>query len=1209
MKYAYKIFAIFFLVQQSLNAGFVFSNQSSTVNLGSGAKLQLGENITGWDGTLVRTDGSTVSGGEIVLESGVLRNDSTEVVLKGDFKQEENGNINLSGDNTLVIEGGSIDKIISVSGTGNRIEGKGGITEKIILYDAATVLTIAFDGTLEDIIELNSGTVKLDKDINLGGSSYIKGPGTVDGQGFASLKVSSVDGLWGYPLTFTGMNDVVLNVPLTLSAAWTFQGTNAINGCGGVVTAGTGGIFRVPNGATLALNNMTLQNIQNSTFDVADGGAITTSCTWLVLAENIEWTSGDIEIKGGTVLLMRDKSWVFRDEADLITGVVTLWIDTVDQTIAPQFGKYDENDDFTRYIDGGIVKQLTDQYKIDSLALQILLGGNVAGFIQLDRNASLNPNNQIHYTGDSTLSGSGAALTCAFVDRPQVKIDSGNTINMYDISFLRVNNNTFDIAENSKLKFGDDVQMELSDDWELNKGTIEMSGNSDVMKIRGVGGRKKLTVNPLYENSGFDIGSNTLMLEDIELTGVENITHATTIINGQKVVGSIGLVGSCIVNISESNDMNFTIQGKNSEIRLLTDSVTFNGKLLYGDTSDNSIKFNFALQEDSSSPTVNFGDGFCNLTSVGGRAGLKFINQFVNLNNRGTSSMVAGERSYLTGNEVNISTNPIKQTGAHFSLEGGFTLKSDTLDELIDISDVKGPQSFGDLLKGPTSAFLLKNRRKLLEKAELSYMDYLHGLKELTHFPLKSIRVPVPHFRVRHKLGLARAKGDVRIDDSGTVTGFAVSRTAPCTVHMTGNSVIEQRRARPLVSVPVRSPWAVVRSTDTSVDSIKADDTLYISGSNNKFIVHSDFECAGTMTIGEDAELTVELHNDATFYFGPKTDAAITSWALDSTSPYTLTIPKNAVIRFKGNGTVKFSDGSTIVFDGTLLPTSTAESESYDDDRPEFALEEFAQLRVDGHRRLNVTGNGKFYLSNNADFLVSDGYVKIGDEITDYFDFVVNRKSAMQVYIPKNYSASGYTPSSILAFVKGSFNLWFDREASFYIGDKGTIQTSFWEDLETQGFINSFLTTNRSKITIESGGALALGKNRYTSGTALYYPIVWSNLDSQISGNGVVRYSPFAGASTTIEGRLQDNDFETSALDNEALVKRLMRITAALTNAVDFYDSDGNYKLLTSSDVTVSLDATDTVSFESSRTGVVYGTHADGRNFRVLPNGKKISYN
>jgi hypothetical protein len=176
----------------------------------------------------------------------------------------------LSGDQEIFIEEGKLPLYAMVSGTGNKVHGSGSMQGKIIFSGSGSELTYGLDSEMLNDIDLNYGSLILDRDLVFSGGKALRTQGIVN--------LQSNDLIFnGHELNITSTvyfdgNDgsVNLNSSLFLSSQWTFSGDCILNGNGNILDLTNTGSLIIEKGSTLKFKDIHLINLSSENINALD---------------------------------------------------------------------------------------------------------------------------------------------------------------------------------------------------------------------------------------------------------------------------------------------------------------------------------------------------------------------------------------------------------------------------------------------------------------------------------------------------------------------------------------------------------------------------------------------------------------------------------------------------------------------------------------------------------------------------------------------------------------------------------------------------------------------------------------------------------------------------------------------------------------------------------------------------------------------------
>ncbi|MFC1854845.1 hypothetical protein ACFLY6_03205 [Candidatus Dependentiae bacterium] len=1193
------IIVCLFLIAHTLKCDISFSNKSSQIKLGDTSKLIVSSAIIDWNGTLVQGANSELQGESISFSNGV-REDSSEpeTFMKGSFTRVEDDAtyktdcIYLNGSKELDANGPVNEKII-VSGQNNKITGDARFQQGIVTFDEFTTLYLGLRGPVDQTIDLANSKIYLEDNLLLEKNVLITGTGTLNCNNY-SINLS---GSWGSQLTFVDVHPIWFDSAVTLSNVWTFQGDNVIN-AGSTVLDITNTFARIviDAGATLVINDALLHGMETGKFVFGDDDStLQISGGQIFLTRDVLMSNGNVVVDGTTTILTGSWGWIFTDQAQIDADDSALWIDSLNLTEdAAVFGEVGGSGVFSTLINTNSIRQVTDLSQVKSAVEQFLLSGALTGTVYLEKSFFMHPSNQLRFIGDTLLTASGASLIFSSVEDPQLVVLPYVIAAFQSIKLLKLNNNTFNIQPHGSVSFDPNVEVEFTEDMNITTGVYRLTGTDNVCSFRGSGGQRKLIFS---ETSGeqeplFAVRDGVLALEDINLSGLEYFTWENRLVDGEVITGAIALKGRSILTLDRDLDMNLIVEGRDNEIHLTENDLRVRGNITFGDLADNSLTIRFALQEDVDQLRLYLDGNAILLSSDVGRAGLRFEDFDVTVVNESGSSLIAGAHSYLGGNRLTVEKNPIRQLSRDFELETNLDLKSD-LPNPVDDTALRSPFDFKPD-PGFTTAFhrspKRQNKRSLIPPKKPD--NYFASAES------RAIRIPNPSLRIKKRMKSSEIRGTIRIEQEGVLTDFSTDTDLPLYLELSGGARVYTRVRRTRFS---RRPTRFHEDVDESlVETLKYEDKVYVSGTDNKVIVTGHLQVKGEIIMDEDAELVFEfddsLDTDKSVYFGHEVDGDV----------FNIEMPKSSSLIFQGSGEVKFEGGSTITCQGTELDqVEVAAGSSYEDDRPSIIFKSFAKLLVEEGDSIIIQGRGNLIFQDYAQAKITGGALQIGTASDDFFDIKADRNASIKVGVASSTSSDSFTAKMSLA--TGLFNLTFDRASNLAIRQGGLFEISLLSGQFQEGQILNFLFDGSSQLTVDNGGCLAFGQEKVAE-SIFGYTVPWDNIDSAITGDGYVALITQATSITSpaIEGKIQQRYFTNTSGDAFSVVKKLIVVSPTeLDDAVDFVDRSGNYKVITSQNQIVDMDIDDDVTRQDTTTGYVYGWKSDGREFRIFPNGTK----
>ena len=1220
---AFSLLAMFVV---NLSATISFSRQDSKFKLNTDAKLNIGTTIPSWTGTLEKRNGANVVGQNINFVEGIILTENNEGFLTGLYNSTGSDRIELQGNGRFDAEPGIVVQEFRVSGNNNRLEGQPLFNSAINFFDASTSLTIALQSKLNQNLNLNGGTLRLEDDLYLADDVLISGPGTVI-LNKQALNFPGKDSTWATAIDFEDAQEIKLHGKTILNSTWQFNGNTVLNGNGNILDLSGGGVLKLKNNATLYLVDLYLKGIDSSSFVFSnDNTTIYMSNVDVELDGNIDMSLGGIYVEGTTTFLLKTYDWTFDTNATLTIDGTTLWLDT--RILTPGELKIDkplfvdhiwqpgnDTDGMATHnfsvLNTGTVKETycgsitytSDVTPVEICPCKFLYEAPLTADVDLQCSCLIHPSKTIRIHDDLTINGNGATLFFADPEQSQFVVLPGKTVTLKNIQFVRLHSNTFDLRAtrdivvqqviDGKIKIDKNVEFELSESITFSHGRIiqisDSPNEANVFYVRGLAGNKNFEIAPdmnIYADFGavvvdrnlINTDINTIAFQEIELRGFE---HLKTV-EGINFVGAIGLVGGSIVNVGDVNltvppgqtepiNKVFVIQGLENKFALLKNNLKFNGTLSFADFGDNAIHFDFILRERIGNkvvggiPIVYFATDFLQLTSSFGHARIYFDDDEVSLNNEENAFLVF-ENSFLDINSLLVFNDPIWDLYDPASGGTPFVIEGRS----IESQDIPSPvvTDFG-VLSLPFKNMPTKNRRNtalhlVFDKELDSFSKNMNTLNDDDWDDIVFRKIDIPADAEDH------FPDNVKVDrlenmnrDLGNTYGRYLMNNAKVT-----NFYSSSDSGSP-VEILMASD-SIIEQDYTRVVTLKRNDKIYVAGDNNKIIVKNDLLILGDIVFYEDSELTFEF------------DERFKDLTITFSSIKTLDIKKGSRLIFTGRGTVLFANGSKIKL-----------SEPGQNNKSTLSLQNSSDLKMEDNGTLRIWGDANLFLDSGAHITIGEGeHLIIGDSIDDDFNIIVDRASVIQVgtRIPCGTQSQGFA-KALFSIQKTAVSLDFEQASVLSIRGDGIFEINALDGVEVRGNLKKFHFDNDGIFAIENLGRLRLGRNRsaaplFTEGT-----IDWDNWNGRIVNEClcIVEYVTGAALETGFEGRLQQNYFVEDTIVARDLVSKLINMVPGLSVSTVFYDINGNKKLRLKNGLIVDLKPNDEVYSDNPTTGYVYG--------------------
>lgn len=276
-------------------------------------------------------------------------------------------------DDYLFLTKGTMPLNSYIAGAINKIEGTGNVSGKIIFADSAAHLNINLQGSLDNDIILNGGTLQLGGDLHLGSNVLILNSGFID-VGHNTLHSPVNDFAWTNSTTFSGIGGAVsLHGNAALVSTVTCIGSIVIDGNGNTLEFGSTGQIIIAPYTQVRLKNIVLNGLSTSNLVCADD-------TSSIILDNVSWfQDGDYLFDKGSIQ--------FVNNVTMYGGYTFMYDSYLTSTVSKKS---------TWYITNGM--QLSIGKKNDSTNVQPIAFTDLSSYLTFD-NASLIVNeNGVQFT-------------------------------------------------------------------------------------------------------------------------------------------------------------------------------------------------------------------------------------------------------------------------------------------------------------------------------------------------------------------------------------------------------------------------------------------------------------------------------------------------------------------------------------------------------------------------------------------------------------------------------------------------------------------------------------------------------------------------------------------------------------------------------------------------------------------------------------------
>ncbi|MBS1988157.1 hypothetical protein JST56_04145, partial [Candidatus Dependentiae bacterium] len=861
-------------------------------------------------------------------------------------------------------------------------------------------------------------------------------------------------------------------------------------------------------------------------------------------------------------------------------------------------------------------------------------------------NCIVDPVNAINVVNTLTIDGQGAWIEFCSPTTPQFIVADGATVTLQNVTLTRINANTFSLGVGATIVLGDNVTFELSDDLTLNGQAFTVGGTIDnpfVWTIRGLGGKRRLTLAPnVTAGQYISLGFNTLLLQNIDLSGVENISITRGVnLSGALVTGALGFGGEAEVSLEEDTDATFIVEGSDNAIRMLDTGLALTGFILYSDIFDSELHLSFHLQTPIvGNPSINFGPDLLSLSSAVGRASIVFDDSWAVIVNQNSNSFVADAHAFIGGCNVEVNGFPIKQTSAGLVLDSGLNLYSDQ-PNAIDRSFIRGLQ------------FRSQPRTHVITALDIKRMKEYEQMQdniEVSSRPQKPKASSNRERQKQNKYGRRNSFSHNEIPEKG-IEGNVLTRSfvSPASMHFEAlknyfqeqvkkhktinrlfvlPNIFQLEQNGSVVKVENASDNILIHSGGVGLDfgidpvnqlslylgnnvsgngtvrqgfkdaTLKQNDKIFVRSLNNRIQIQEHFTIQGEIVMTPGSELIFEfLDNgkDPVLFF----DAAYNSF---------FDIAHDAQVRFTGRGKVIFGDGFIMRLEGgKLAPEKTR-----------LLFDESVLVGLsESESTVIIDGDGKLLFDRGAQLNIRAGqHLIIGrlDEPTlppDGIDITLNRGAEWNLNedIDSEDVREGDARVSVIG--SSTFCLRVNDEAKVYIGSQGVLEINafFNERLEVPGVLTNLAFTSKGTLSFENGGQFVLGLNKN---------FVTTSVDTkkgilQTDSTGVAQ---FAARNDSVTVRLsnssvvnQGNAFEGFVQDSgqfiglkglfsgRDIIRRLINIVPSLSFSTFFRNIDfkqgiellGGDGSIQSPMRILALDSNDDIRSDDTTAGIVVG--------------------
>ena len=434
-----KVVLIFFIsFIDCFGVGLNFSSRSSTVKVSNGT-LNVSNPITNWTGTLEKI--GNVSGAPINFNNGILNTYANSTsqgmsALVTGLYNADNGKIFLDSNNYIKAAPGTCPISITVLRDGNRLEGSPVFSNAnaITLQNQLSELTLAVQNKVDSNILLNSGTLTLDNDLNLGNDKNITGSGTVNLNN-KRLSFGGSDLVLTHTISWNDATDLEFFSKLSLSGLWKFGSSNSekdahVVGNGNTLDLTNRGTISIKAGTSLYLTDIKIKGLGLGGFAFEDkNSTIHFSDATIEMSNNYTVTQGGLYIDGDTTIITKGAQLKFDLAGSMTVDGVTLFYDTLGRTANNTYNNLypfpDNTSKFITLLNGGTIRRVGDVTASAALAFE----GTTPS---LNENLWIDTNNKIIVASNKTVDGKNHFIHFSR-DANLIKISSGATLTLNNV--------------------------------------------------------------------------------------------------------------------------------------------------------------------------------------------------------------------------------------------------------------------------------------------------------------------------------------------------------------------------------------------------------------------------------------------------------------------------------------------------------------------------------------------------------------------------------------------------------------------------------------------------------------------------------------------------------------------------------------------------------------------------------------------------------
>lgn len=1131
-----------------LKAGLEFGSTDSKISLAAGSRLHVSADSMTVDGTLAKNEDAAITGDNgIAFSDGVLEAQGLQATVNGTYSNDA---LVLAGSGRFTAQPGTVLQGISCSATGNKIEGQPLFTSPIELEDSSTEVAFNLQNALTQDVHMGGGSVVLTGDLALADGVQLRGGGTVVFNKHRLGLGGMFLGPWRGSLLFSNALDLTLNGSMDLRSTWTFDGVNVMNGNGSILDLSHGGSIVVTDGSSLDLNNIVVKGLGDGAghghLTLGSGAVVSSANTTFQLDKDFSMADGTLRVHGPTTMQLGQKNWSFSDPAGLAVDGTTLWLDYMDSPMLPGAVNAPESvlnplnlasnlaSGVLSLTNSGTVKSLVDAAATGlSTSALLLLSGSARGTVNLDSSITLHPNERIVINGDVFIDGGGSYIEFMDPTKSQLVMMPGSTLTLKNIELRNIKQSTLDLRvspratdnySSAHIKIDSDVKWELDQDITFTNGYIDVLDSDNLINIFvmvGKNTRKKFYVAPLLDvfsgdtdpRLSFNIGHNTLQLENAEFRGVDHVDAVVDDIASS----AISLSGNAAIDQDvPTNTVNLFVEGLSNDLMLRDSGYTVASNISFGDFPFNELNVSFSVTT-TTQPVLNvdFDPGIF-LFSANGVARLNFVNPHAQLNLRNSNAFIIDSNAAFNYENLLIGGFPIKQQASDYVIDGtkleGAGIDASTTRSLSKVKRFKHVNALQMKRQAERDALeearkRARNRPKAAPARPKTGLGG-HGLAkdkarryQARFRDMEDLLVEKDHadWLMRSPLMRSPVLYDTRLAfDTSASINFAQTvsgKVAPRVPYVDGNKFL----AGSVVGSPA---FGFTLDTNTAFEGLMEDGaTLYVK-KGDEVIFDNPHEGATHLLYAKgkgnkiQAAGTVILHGEA-IALDENSDLIIELVGENAAVLFegTFELPQGSRLVIAGTG----AGGSAVLMDGAHFVMSAA---SDGDNRASFQILDGAEVVTESRDSIvfgvRFSGIGFVTIGSNAELTVVDNRLIFGvdNEQTDDFHLNIDRnnirfnmESGSLLKVNNGTVSFRYLTSNI--FNNGVIDL---NLGVFAINARGAVndETSRTDGVgATPGRFQAMEFGATGVMSIHDDSTLVLGENRWLTDNAQFQTFGW----------------------------------------------------------------------------------------------------------------------